>query len=63
VYGEGTRAEIESRCAECDSAIEFDLTVTANGADSDHPAARALREWDPIATASDRAEPHMLDGL
>ncbi len=63
MYGDGTRAQVESVCAQCDAAIGFGFTVTANGARSDDPAAHALREWDPIPTAVDRAEPHMLDGM
>ena len=63
MYGAGTEAEIESRCGECREEIRFDLRVTDRGAESTHPAARALREWDPLPTPEDRAQPHMLDGL
>lgn len=63
MYGDGTQARVESVCAQCGDALGFEFTVTKNGARSDDPAARALREWDPIPTPKDRAEPHMLDGL
>lgn len=54
---------MESICAQCDAEIRFGFTVTASGGRSDDPAAHALREWDPMPTAVDRAEPHMLDGM
>ena len=63
MHGEGTEAALESACAHCGTPIEFSFVVTANGARSESAAAAAMVEWDPIPTADDRAEPHMLDGM
>ena len=52
-----------SECGQCKADIEFDLTVTDDGAVSPTPIARTLREWDPVFTAADCAAPHVLDGF
>ena len=63
MYGSGTEADVITHCGHGKDPLEFTLTVTDEGARSDHPVAASLREWNPIPTAEDRGKPHMLDGM
>jgi len=63
VYGPGTQATVFSACGQCRAHIEFELTVTNEGAVSQAKGADTLREWDPLFTAADRTAAHVLDGF
>lgn len=54
---------VVSPCGQCGQEIRFEMTATNDGAVSPSHAALTLREWDPLPTEADRAEPHLLDGF
>ena len=63
MYGPGTTATVFSECIQCQAPIQFDMTVTEDGAISSAASTETLREWDPMFTDADRTVPHLLDGF
>ena len=63
MYGPGTTAAVFSECTQCQVPIQFDMTVTEDGAISSAASAETLREWDPMFIDADRTLPHLQDGF